>query len=361
VSHVEALLERLSSEPNSPAESIDVLSEAERRRVLGEFNGVSKDFGAPACLHSLLAAQAERTPGATALACGDAELSYAQLDGRANRIARYLQRAGVGRGDKVALLMHRSPDLIASIFGILKAGACYVPIDPDTPRKRVAFIIGDAHPAALLYDRSLASSLSGVDIRAIEVQGAASELAVLSDRPVDGKASPSDLAYVIYTSGSTGNPKRVLIEHRAVYNYVRAAVDAYALCAEDRVLQFFSIAFDASVEEIFPILSCGGTLVLRPDDLLHTMECMIRRLGQMRFNPFDAGRSSAVWADSMRPSAANTARYDARRATAALASKGVVCPPVGGDLLRRYLNYLVSCGFLSLPEAVNLQVASRAS
>jgi amino acid adenylation domain-containing protein len=192
----------------------------------------------------LVEAAAARHPEATAVLAEDGSLTYAELDARANALARHLQSLGVGPDVTVGVSMHRSVDLAVALLGVLKAGGACLPLDPTYPDDRLEFMADDA----------------GV-------------VTVLTDAPADGPAAPpprttgpEHLAYVIYTSGSTGRPKGVMLTHRGLVNHHRAVVDLYGLGPGDRVLQFCSLGFDASIEEIFPTWAAGATVVFRPED-----------------------------------------------------------------------------------------------
>jgi non-ribosomal peptide synthetase-like protein len=220
----------------------------------------------PLLLHAWFESQAGRRPGHPAVECRGEVLTYRELDEAANRVAAALRAHGVGAGALIGLYMTKSCALFAGLLGILKAGAGYVPIDPRFPPERIGTIFEDAAVAAVLTDETLASVLE--PHVAAPVLLAAKEMA----RPWEPVAEPvvvmpHDPCYVIYTSGSTGKPKGVVIEHRNAVGFVRAMPSVYRLDQDDRVYQGFSIAFDASVEEIWGAFSCGATLVVPPEDI----------------------------------------------------------------------------------------------
>jgi amino acid adenylation domain-containing protein/thioester reductase-like protein len=287
--HLAAALRAFAARPDAPLADISILAEGEKTKLLEAFNGTVR---APddRCLHELLTASAARTPNAPAVIDGADVVTYAALQARASRMARYLASRGVARGDRVAIMLPRSADLIASIFGVLAAGAAYVPIDPSSPRGRIAFTLSDAEVRAVITCGSLAH-LAGDDAIIIERDRAAID--AHSAAPVDLAVALHDVAYVIYTSGSTGVPKGVLVEHRNIVNYTHAAAEAYAIGPADRVLQFFTIAFDAAAEEIFPTLARGAALVLRPEDALDTMERFVEVLRSLEVSVVSL--PTAVW------------------------------------------------------------------
>ncbi|HEY9854226.1 MAG TPA: AMP-binding protein, partial [Stenomitos sp.] len=212
-------------------------------------------------LAEIFEASAARAPEATALIFGGTLLTYGELDRRANRIAQALRTRGIGRGAFVGLWMSRSADLHVALLGILKAGAAYIPFDFEAPPERVAACLGDCAGAAILVDdqtveraRDLPSSVLKVGGLLVEEHnGMAPDLRAVG-------AMPDDPAYAIYTSGSTGSPKAVVISHRNICHFLRAANEIYGLQASDVVLQSCSVAFDLSLEEIFVPYLVGATL-----------------------------------------------------------------------------------------------------
>ena len=220
------------------------------------------------CLHHLIEAQAARTPNAVAVRCGADDLTYSELDAAADRLAVSLRRRGAGPEAFVGICLERSPELVVGLLGILKAGAAYVPLDPAYPSTRLEFIINDAGLCAIVTARRHADRLPRGQTPLMCLD--ADEEQEDSDDPPGGRVVVTNrgCAYLIYTSGSTGEPKGVQVEHRSVVNFVRAAGARYRLGPGDRILQFASISFDASVEEIFPCLASGATLVLRTDSMI---------------------------------------------------------------------------------------------
>ncbi|WP_043220363.1 non-ribosomal peptide synthetase, partial [Burkholderia gladioli] len=223
-------------------------------------------------LHGLFEAQVRRTPEATALIAGDERLSYAELDARANRFARYLVGLGVGPDALVAVCLERSAAMVVSLLGILKAGGAYVPIDPAYPGPRIAHIVSDSAPAVVLVDatgrEALVDALGDeklVEYGLIDVSAASTPWDKLSSDPLSPNAlglNPRHLAYVIYTSGSTGMPKGVQNEHDALVNRLTWMQEAYRLGGQDVVLQKTPFSFDVSVWEFFWTLANGATLVM---------------------------------------------------------------------------------------------------
>jgi non-ribosomal peptide synthetase-like protein len=216
-------------------------------------------------LHELFERQADSRPDAPALLCEDARMTYGELERRANQLARYLRARGVARGDKVGLWLPRSMEIHVALLGILKAGAAYVPLDAEFPPDRVAFVLADCQARAVVTTRAMADRVSGFSGVVAAVDERAAEIAGQSDarlRGADIGLEPQDLCYIIYTSGTTGKPKGVEIEHRSACHLVRAEGEIFQVRPDDRVFQGFSIAFDASVEEIWLAFFAGAALVV---------------------------------------------------------------------------------------------------
>ncbi|AUX21618.1 hypothetical protein SOCEGT47_021040 [Sorangium cellulosum] len=262
-SHLEALLAAVAAEPELRVSDAPLLGPEERRLVLRAFSGAERPSSPePACAHHLFEAQAKAAPGRTALLFEGAELSYGELDRRANRLAHHLRARGVRRGALVGVCMPRSPNMIVALLAVLKAGGAYVPLDPTYPRERLAFMIEDARPALLIAQPELLPALPAALPPVVRLgEGEPPFPRERADDPAAG-ALPGDLAYVIYTSGSTGRPKGVLIEHRALSAFAVAQRKLLGVEPGTRVLQFTRLSFDVSVMEIFVPLFAGGAVCL---------------------------------------------------------------------------------------------------
>nr|QIE07359.1 dimodular nonribosomal peptide synthase NecA [Burkholderia sp. B8(2020)] len=268
------LLETLAADPSRPIKSIDLLDAAERRRLLVEWNATECEYPSHLCVHQLFEAQVERTPDATALIVENQTLSYKELNARANRLAHHLRALGVRPGSCVALYVQRSPEMVIGMLATLKAGGAYVPLDPTYPPERLADMVTDSTPVAVLSIQALHTAVAqrlGAGVPVLDLQAHAVQWRDRSANNLDAQEvglNAHHLAYVIYTSGSTGRPKGVMIQHSGVVNQVTAMARALRLSAKDRALQFASLSFDTSVEEIFSTLTSGATLVLRSDTWL---------------------------------------------------------------------------------------------
>jgi amino acid adenylation domain-containing protein/non-ribosomal peptide synthase protein (TIGR01720 family) len=262
--HLRLLVEGLAAHPDRPLAELPLLSEGERRQLLVEWNDTRADYPRDACIHSLVEAQAERTPDAVAVEFEGQQLTYRELERRANQLAHALRERGVHPETRVGLCVERSLELAVGLLGILKAGGAYVPLDPGYPPERLAFMLEDSAPAVLLTQRHLRERLplKGTPALCLDSE----ELSRSSvDAPTAG-ARPDNAAYVLYTSGSTGQPKGVIVTHRALGNHMAWLLSAFGFGAADRVLQKTPLSFDASVWECWASLMSGGRLVIATPD-----------------------------------------------------------------------------------------------
>ncbi|WP_213781845.1 amino acid adenylation domain-containing protein, partial [Caballeronia sp. dw_276] len=265
------LLEAIVARPDSPVGDLAMMPEAERRLLLEDWSATPTPTASPQAqaptVHARFEAQAARTPEAIALVCGDERLSYGELDARANRLAHHLRTLGVGPDVLVGICVERSIAMIVGLLGILKAGGAYVPLDPAYPRERLALMLEDAAPALVLSQPDLAGRI-GTQVPLVlldDDQSAAWQAYPVT--PPAPLAQAGHLAYVIYTSGSTGKPKGVAIEHRALASLAGFQAGGLLRHGCRNLLQFASISFDMSVEEIYPALIAGLTLTLCPEPL----------------------------------------------------------------------------------------------
>jgi amino acid adenylation domain-containing protein/natural product biosynthesis luciferase-like monooxygenase protein len=274
--HFLTLLQGMVDDPGRSAHAVPLLSPEQRQQILVGWNSTAHPHPQGPALHQLFEAQVDRTPSSPAVVSEDSVLTYRELDEAANRVAHRLMALGVSRGSRVGICLERSPDQVVAILAALKAGAAYVPIDPEYPAARIQFMVRDAEAQLLVTTGSLASQadqdagrILRLDLERREIERAP------SSRPVVA-VSPADCAYMIYTSGSTGQPKGAMVPHRAITNHMHWMQRAYPLSVGDAVLQKTPFSFDASVWEFYAPLLSGARLVLaRPGghrDTTHLVE-----------------------------------------------------------------------------------------
>ncbi|MFI9824523.1 amino acid adenylation domain-containing protein, partial [Streptomyces sp. NPDC052013] len=239
-----AVLEAVAADPGLRVGAVEVLSESERSRVVGEWSGSSVEL-APVTFAGLFEAAVDRRPDAAAVVCGGLVLSYGEVEARANRLANWLVGQGVVAEDVVALVLPRSVDIVIAQLAVLKAGAAYLPVDPEYPQDRIDYMLQDAQPVLVLRELPELSDVYGPERPGVSVE-------------------LSHPAYVIYTSGSTGRPKGVVVTHEGLASFAAAQVERFAVSQDSRVLQFASPSFDASVLELVMAFAAGAALVVPP-------------------------------------------------------------------------------------------------
>ncbi len=244
-------------------------------------------------IHQLFEEQVEKTPDAIAIVFENQSLSYATLNQKANQLAHYLQILGVKPEVLVGICVERSLEMVIGLLGILKAGGAYVPLDPDYPAARLVFMLEDAKVPVLLTQSSLKENLPPSQASMVCLDTDWAMISRLSEKNIDSGVKSENLAYVIYTSGSTGKPKGVMITHGSLVNFVAVAIAEYELTPHDRILQFASISFDASAEEIYPCLLCGGNLVLRSNEMLNSVPIFLKNCQALELTVLDL--PTAFW------------------------------------------------------------------
>jgi amino acid adenylation domain-containing protein/non-ribosomal peptide synthase protein (TIGR01720 family) len=267
IGYFKTMLGHIVTDPDVPIAEAAMLAEAEKRRILAAFNDTATDYPRDKTIHELFEEQAERVPDNVAVVLGIQQITYRELNARANRLAGMLRAKGLQRNHAAGIMVEQSVEMMVGILAILKAGGAYVPIDPDYPEERVRYLLADTGAGLVLTGRALAGRLQGTepvyfDDPSLEQMGT-TNLAHLN--------RPEDLAYVIYTSGSTGQPKGVMVEHR---NVVRLVKNAGYIPFDDscRMAQTGAISFDASTFELFGALLHGGTLYPVPKSTLLDVE-----------------------------------------------------------------------------------------
>ncbi|HTL15688.1 MAG TPA: amino acid adenylation domain-containing protein, partial [Patescibacteria group bacterium] len=279
--HFTELLHSIAAHPEEPIGRLNLLRPEERRRLLIEWNRTERGYPRDKCVHQLFEEQVERTPEAVAVEFEGQKLTYRELNQRSNQLAHHLCRLGLRTEALVALFLERSLEMVVAIYGTMKAGGVYVPIDPTYPPDRVTFMLRDASPSVILTQEKLFKKLPVIPAQVISLDGDSEAIERKSkDSPRTG-VGPDNLAYVIYTSGSTGQPKGVMNTHRGIVNRVIWMQDEYELGANDKVLQKTPFSFDVSVWEFFwPLLAGARLVVARPEghrDSAYLLNLIIQR------------------------------------------------------------------------------------
>jgi amino acid adenylation domain-containing protein len=262
--HLHTLLLDVVESPRAPLKRLSLLRETERQQLLVKWNGTRTDYPGEKSVHQLFEEQVERRPGAVAVVCGEEELSYEELNRRANRVAHRLGRIGVSPESRVGIMLERSVEMITGLLAILKAGGAYVSLDPQYPRERLDFILAETSVKAVLTDeRGLGSLPEEYRDRALRIDKETETIAGQDEHNPAVQMSSDSLAYITYTSGSTGKPKGVSVVHRGVVRLVRQT-DYASFGSSETFLQHAPLAFDASTFEIWGSLLNGARLVLMP-------------------------------------------------------------------------------------------------
>jgi amino acid adenylation domain-containing protein len=359
--HFQTLLMGIVENPFKPIHQLSLLTITEHQQ-LKSWNDTAVDYPQDKCIHQLFEAQVERTPDAIAVVFENQQLSYAALNQKSNQLAHYLQSLGVKPETLVGLCLERSLEMIIGVLGILKAGGAYLPLDPDYPTERLAFMLEDAQISVLLTQEKLVSVLPEsiqnpklkienrnsiqnskfkienrnsiqnskfkIQNRIIYLDTDWSMISQQSCKNPHCEIAVSNLAYVIYTSGSTGTPKGVMIQHQSLVNFVETAIIKYGFTQHDCLLQFASISFDTAAEEIYPCLASGGQLVLRSVEMLDSVSAFIQHCQALKLTVLDL--PTAFW----------------HQVVSELATGKIILP----DSLR----LMIIGGERALPEQINL-------
>lgn len=267
LTHFVMIMESFANSLDQPLAAVNLLTEADRQTLLSDWSGTACEPAKLELIHRTIEAQAARIPDAIAVEHEDDRLTYAELNARANQLAHFLQSQGVTNDGLVGICLERSLDMIVAVLAVLKAGGAYAPLDPAYPKDRLTLMLEDSGAQLLLTHARLQERFPEFNGRTVLIDATAALAGQSTENPA-ANATMESLAYVIYTSGSTGKPKGVMIEHGALANFTASAAGEYAITEQDRVLQFASLCFDASAEEIYCTLSRGATLVLRTDAML---------------------------------------------------------------------------------------------
>lgn len=262
--HFQTLLLGMVANPQASLWELPMLTLSERQQLLTEWNDTQADYPQDKCIHQLFESLVEQTPDAVAVVFADEQLTYRELNDRANQLAHYLQSLGVGPEVLVALCMERSLEMMVGLLGILKAGAAYVPLDPQLPQERLAYMLSDAQVSVVLTQEKLKSVLLDTEFSVILLDTEWEEISTYSEQNSVIGVDTANLAYVIYTSGSTGKPKGTAIAHRGLINYVVWSVQTYAVVKGNGVPVNSSISFDSTITCLFSPLLMGQKVVMLP-------------------------------------------------------------------------------------------------
>ncbi len=262
IGHYFRLLEAVCDHPESRLSKLPLLTELEKHQLLSEWNRTQTPESRPSCIHRMFELQVENSPDATALIVEGQQLSYRELNARANQLAHYLCNIGVTSEVLVGISMERSIDMLIAVLGVLKAGGAYVPLDPTYPPDRLLYMVQDAEIAVLLTQHKLCEIAPKHDARVVCIDSEWSRISEESRSNLGDLAGAENLAYVIYTSGSTGKPKGVQIPHSAVANFLQAMRQRPGMNADDVLAAVTTLSFDIAGLELFLPLTCGASVVL---------------------------------------------------------------------------------------------------
>ena len=293
IEHFQVLLETVVNQPEISLSELALLTETERHQLLVEWNNTQANYPRALCIHQLFEAQVEKTPNAVAVVFENQQLTYQELNIRANQLAHYLQTLGVKPEVKVGICIERSAEMVIGLLAILKAGGAYIPLDPNYPKQRLAFILEEAKVSLLLSEQRLLPLLSKyqVDVICLDDDWQKSNQ-YITDNPTD-IVTPQNLAYLIYTSGSTGKPKGVQITHTSVVNFLTSMSQTPGLMATDILLAVTTISFDIAALEIYLPLSLGARLVLVSREVAIDANQLAQQLASSQANVMQA--TPATW------------------------------------------------------------------
>ncbi|MFP5263078.1 MAG: amino acid adenylation domain-containing protein [Blastocatellia bacterium] len=260
--HFQVVAGAVVSNPERPIPDLSLLTQAERHQLLSEWNDTGKEYPVDACIQDLFEAQVRKTPNATALVFDDERLTYAELNTRANQLARYLRKLGVGPEVRVGILVDRSIEMLVGLLGTLKAGGTYVPLDPDYRQERVAFMLEDAQISVLLTQRWLLEWFPDYENQMVYLDAEWKLISQQSKEDLTRLGGAENLAYVIYTSGSTGKPKGVQVTHRAVSNFLDSMRGHLQITERDVLLAVTTPSFDIAGLELFLPITTGASVVI---------------------------------------------------------------------------------------------------
>jgi natural product biosynthesis luciferase-like monooxygenase protein len=264
--HLRTLLEAIAADTNPTLADLPILTGDENKQLLEDWNRTGSEYARKKRIHDLIEEQTRRSPDAVAVIFRDRQITYRELDSRANQLARFLQDTGVRAEDKVGIFMRRSLDMMVALLAVMKAGGAYVPLDPSHPAERLKYILSDARVAVVLTQENLCSSVSGNGARVVVLDTDWAAVGTHSTAPIGLDFSSDNLAYVIYTSGTTGKPKGVMVRHRNVVNFFEGMDRKLGQSTPSVWLAVTSISFDISVLEMFWTLARGFRVILQEEN-----------------------------------------------------------------------------------------------
>jgi surfactin family lipopeptide synthetase A len=262
VGHFITLLEGIVATPGQRISQLPLLTEPERHQLLVEWNNTQTDYPNNTCIHQLFEEQVDRTPDAVAIVFEDEQLTYRELNCRANQLAHYLQKLGVKPDVLVGICLERSLEPIVGLLGILKAGGAYIPLDPDYPQDRLALMVEDSHLSILITKQPAINIIPNYSGTNINLDSDWSKIALESTENLNSNVTAQNLAYIIYTSGSTGKPKGVQLAHQGVVNFLTSMAREPGITSDDILFAVTSISFDIAVLELFLPLTVGAKVII---------------------------------------------------------------------------------------------------
>jgi amino acid adenylation domain-containing protein len=269
LTHFAVLLDAAVTDPSASLGALPLLTDEERRQLLFEWNDTRCDFPHDRCVHELFEEQAEGAPEAVALVCGGERLTYAELNARANRLARHLRDCGVRAETRVGILLERSVDMAVALLAILKAGGGYVAFDPSYPAERLRYMLEDSGVTLILTEQQVMANQPEINVRSILLD----EIRTSQEEGLAPAVThPDNIVYLVYTSGSTGRPKGIVIQHRSLVNAAYGFINNHRMTEHDRLLQFASLSFDVAAEEFFAAWLSGSCVVMRPEAVMSSAD-----------------------------------------------------------------------------------------
>ena len=293
IGHWQLLLQSIVEDPSQRLADLSFMTAEERHRLLIEWNATAVDYPRNLLLHQLFEAQARQIPGSIAAVYEHTKITYQVLDARANQLARYLRRQGVGPDVLVGIYLERSLDMLVALLGILKAGGAYVPLDPAYPQERLAYMLQDSQALLIISQRELCLRLPQAQQPVVCLDSERSSIEQESSDAVENVAVADNLTYIIYTSGSTGRPKGVAISHTAIVNLLFAMQQLLKITDQDIFLGITTLSFDIAVAEIFLSLSSGATLHLENRETVSDGRLLLQEIATI--HPTILQATPATW------------------------------------------------------------------